>query len=96
MSILLVAPKANVEHPTSNSEHRMQDKMVNISNPDDINPEGGFINYGNIKSQYILVKGSLSGPKNRMLIFTKSMRKTDEQKEMPSITYISTASKQGR
>jgi large subunit ribosomal protein L3 len=41
-----------------------------------INPKGGFKNYGNIKTNYILLKGSVQGPAKRQLLLTPSFRPT--------------------
>jgi len=42
----------------------------------DINPVAGFKNYGRIKSNYILVKGSVQGPAKRQILITPSYRPT--------------------
>lgn len=49
----------------------------------DINKKGGFMNYGKINTDYILVKGSVSGPQKRALLITHPIRptkKTTKQK----------------
>ncbi len=66
------------------------------SNPEEINPEGGFLKYGKIKNTFLLVKGSLGGSRKRLVILTKAMRQTKTSEEAPQIDYISTRSKQGR
>ena len=45
----------------------------------DINPKKGFKNYGNIKSSYIMVKGSVQGPPKRVILLTPSFRPTKSQ-----------------
>tara|TARA_Y100000310_G_C20578458_1_gene761714 strand:+ start:233 stop:1201 length:969 start_codon:yes stop_codon:yes gene_type:complete len=40
----------------------------------DINPKVGFHNYGKIKTSYILVKGSIQGPKKRQILITPALR----------------------
>lgn len=62
---------------------------------DEITPNGGFIKYGNVQNDYILVKGSLPGPKKRLVRFKKSLRKKGF-KEAPELTFISRESHQGR
>jgi large subunit ribosomal protein L3 len=42
----------------------------------DINPKGGFKQYGNIRSNYLLLKGSVQGPQKRQLLLTPSFRPT--------------------
>ena len=43
-----------------------------------INPKQGFKHYGNIKSNYILIKGSIQGPVKRQVLLTNSFRPTKE------------------
>ncbi|MDP3881620.1 MAG: 50S ribosomal protein L3 [Nanoarchaeota archaeon] len=45
----------------------------------DINSESGFKNYGKVKSNYILVKGSVQGPSKRQILITPSFRPTKSQ-----------------
>jgi len=42
----------------------------------DINKKGGFEHYGIIKNDYIILKGSIPGPKKRGLILTNAIRPT--------------------
>ena len=64
--------------------------------PEDVNPKGGFINYGLVKNNYILVKGSIPGPKKRLMTLSYPMRpKRGAQFEAPVIQYVSLESKQG-
>ncbi len=54
-----------------------------IINEKNINPKGGFKHYGLIKTNYLLLKGSIQGPKKRPLFLTYSLRekiKTKKQK----------------
>ncbi len=50
---------------------------------EDINPEEGWKHYGKINTNYLIVKGSVQGPKKRPLLLTKPLRPTkkmDKQK----------------
>ena len=71
--------------------------LLKISDkPEEINPKGGFINYGFAKNTYVLVKGSIPGPKKRLMTLTYATRpKNGAFVEAPSIQYISLESKQG-
>jgi large subunit ribosomal protein L3 len=40
----------------------------------EINPSSGFTNYGVVKSNYILLEGSVPGPKKRMIMMRLSIR----------------------
>lgn len=65
-------------------------------NFEEINPKGGFINYGNVKNSYVIIKGSVLGPKKRLIRLNFSMRKKDNKPiEVPQIKKISLESKQG-
>jgi len=41
-----------------------------------INPKSGFTHYGNIKSSYLVLKGSVQGPQKRQILLTPSFRPT--------------------
>lgn len=45
----------------------------------DINPKSGFPHYGNIKTSFIALKGSVPGPQKRQLLLTPSFRPTKYQ-----------------
>ena len=59
-----------------------------------VNPDGGFIRYGNVKSTYVLIKGSVQGAKKRLVHMTIPMRPTAKT-TLPTIVSVSTESKQG-
>jgi len=44
-----------------------------------INPKEGFKKYGNIKTDYIILRGSIQGPSKRQLIITQPLRSTKTQ-----------------
>jgi len=71
--------------------------VVKIGNKiDEINVKGGYVNYGNVKNQYILVKGSIAGVQKRLIRFTEPVRPKKGVYDAPQISYTSTESKQGR
>ena len=70
-------------------------KIGDAMEVDQINPDGGFIKYGLVKSDYILVKGSVPGPSKRLIILRKPMRANKKSNDAPQINHISTKSKQG-
>lgn len=57
-------------------------------------PNGGFLNYGIISNDYIIIKGSVPGPVKRLVRLRTSIR-PKKQLPAPEITYISLESKQG-
>jgi large subunit ribosomal protein L3 len=70
--------------------------LIKISNnPAEVNPKGGFLHYGTVKGQYMLVKGSVQGPCKRLIRFTQAaMPKKNVPTEQPTITLVSLESKQ--
>ena len=67
-------------------------------NPDEINPKGGFLNYGLIRGNYAILHGSLPGPSKRLIRFRKAVRfhgKKTDSVVVPKITMISQESQQG-
>jgi len=56
-------------------------KIVFISNINEknINPKQGFKNFGKIKTDYIIVNGSIQGPNKRQLFITFPLRPTKKQ-----------------
>jgi len=61
---------------------------------DAVTPKGGFMNYGVVKNDYVMVKGSVAGPAKRLIRMRKSVRPTLAAAK-PDIRYLSLESKQG-
>ncbi|PSQ11203.1 50S ribosomal protein L3 [Halobacteriales archaeon QS_7_69_60] len=62
---------------------------------DDVTPDGGFVNYGEVDGDYALVKGSVPGPDKRLVRFRPAVRPADQPRLDPEVRYVSTASNQG-
>ena len=61
-----------------------------------VTPEGGFVNYGIIRNDYVIIKGSVPGPVKRLVRMRPAIRPKKQSKgQAPEITYISLESKQG-
>ena len=58
-----------------------------------INPKSGFIRYGLIKNDYLLLKGSVPGSVKRTIIITEPARANKRSNQL-QIAYISQDSKQ--
>lgn len=66
------------------------------NNGSEITPKGGFLRYGVINSDYVAVKGSVPGTRNRLILLRHSSRVIPEEKaEAPKIEYLSVMSIQG-
>ncbi|NMC04835.1 MAG: 50S ribosomal protein L3 [Candidatus Lokiarchaeota archaeon] len=69
-------------------------QIIKISEKgEEINPKGGFIKYGLVKGDYIMIKGSVPGPKKRLVRLRASIRGIKDI-PAPEITFVSTLSQQ--
>ncbi|BCU67521.1 50S ribosomal protein L3 [Sulfolobales archaeon HS-7] len=79
--------------------HRRTDynkKIMLIGNdPTKINVAGGFVGYGVVRSQYIVVEGSVPGSVKRPLFLRYPIRKTTDEIKQPKVISIDLSSKQG-
>ncbi|MHA1129440.1 MAG: 50S ribosomal protein L3 [Candidatus Helarchaeota archaeon] len=65
--------------------------------PKEIIPAGGFLNYGLIRGDYLLLLGSIPGTRKRMIRIRKAIRPSGKiPSAPPDLVYVSTTSKQGR
>ncbi|MDP3734203.1 MAG: 50S ribosomal protein L3 [Nanoarchaeota archaeon] len=66
-------------------------QLLKIGNDSsDITPKSGFNHYGLIKNTYVLIKGSVIGPKKRAVLLTQAIRPNKKLiKEAPQITHLS-------
>ncbi|PIZ52133.1 50S ribosomal protein L3 [Candidatus Woesearchaeota archaeon CG_4_10_14_0_2_um_filter_33_13] len=70
------------------TEHNKQ--VISIDNNiEAIAPKGGFARYGAVKNDYVLLKGSITGPKKRAVLMTNAIRiNTKMTKEAPQVAHI--------
>ncbi|KAM0681425.1 60S ribosomal protein L3 [Glugoides intestinalis] len=61
-----------------------------------INPLGGFINYGFVKNDYVMLKGPVTGPCKRVVTLRKSLHRVKDVVEDIAIKFVDTSSKNGR
>ena len=62
----------------------------------EVSPKGGFMNYGEVRNTYVLIKGSVPGPTKRLIRFRDGTRVSAKMDTSAAeVTYISTESKQG-
>lgn len=62
-----------------------------------IRPRGGFLRYGEVSGDYVLVKGSTPGPTKRLVTLRKAQRPwRNIPEEAPTLTAISVKSPQGK
>ncbi len=62
----------------------------------EITPSGGFLRYGQVKGEFLVLAGSVPGPTKRLVQLRWPMRLSrGAPTSPPSITYVSTVSQQG-
>ena len=62
-------------------------------NAKEVNPRGGIPNYGEVTGNYMLIMGSVPGPRKRMIFIRKAIRHNKET-PLPSIQIISLRAQQ--
>ncbi|MWG35130.1 50S ribosomal protein L3 [Halomarina oriensis] len=62
---------------------------------EEVTPNGGFVNYGEVDGEYALVKGSVPGPNKRVVRFRPAVRPSEQPRLDPEVRYVSTESNQG-
>jgi large subunit ribosomal protein L3 len=63
----------------------------------EVNVKGGFIRYGDLKSSYIIIEGSIPGTEKRTISLRYPARPPKTQAEQPpQVTYVSQESPQGK
>ena len=54
----------------------------------DVTPKGGFKNYGVVKDNYVLLEGSVPGPRKRLIVLRSPARAPDVKVLKPEIKHI--------
>jgi large subunit ribosomal protein L3 len=62
-------------------------RILKIGKGEEITPKGGFKRWGPVRSDYVLVAGSLPGPTKR-LIHLRPARRITEAGGVPTLTYV--------
>jgi large subunit ribosomal protein L3e len=62
-----------------------------------ITPMGGFVGYGTVREDYLMLKGSVMGPRKRVVLLRKTLRPQTSRSALETITlkFIDTSSKFG-
>jgi len=72
------------------TEYNKRVMSINSTDENPITPKGGFKHYGEIKSDYIIVRGSVQGPPKRFIKFRFGIRIGNRKTRPPKILKIST------
>ncbi len=64
-------------------------------NGGEVTPKGGFMGFGLIKGDFVLLKGSIPGPRKRLVRLRPAVRAPKKKAAIPRVKYLSLESKQG-
>jgi large subunit ribosomal protein L3 len=79
-----------------NTRTEFNKRIIKIGTKDDeITPKGGFVNYGEVRGDFVAIKGSVPGPRKRLIRFRQAIRPRGRAYE-PELTYTSLRSQQAR
>ena len=93
--VLFSVPQAG--HMGFNYRTELNKRVLKLGTQQDaasVTPNGGFLDFGTLKNDYLLLDGSVVGPAKRLLRIRKALRPKSKV-VAPKITYISLESKQG-
>lgn len=93
--VLFSVPMAG--HLGFNYRTELNKRIIKMGTSQDsatVTPKGGFLNFGDIRSDYIMIEGSVPGSAKRFVRIRKAIRAKGKV-TVPKIMYISTESKQG-
>ena len=92
--VLYTVPRAGQMGYHQRTEYHKRIMLIG-ENEEEINSKGGFIRYGKVRGDYILLLGSVPGPKKRLVRIRKSIRPISSYiVKSPEITFISRESQQ--
>ncbi len=60
-----------------------------------VNPKGGFVSYGLVRNDYVLLHGSVPGPSKRLIKLRDAARQRVVTADKITLSYVSVESKQG-
>jgi len=78
------------------TDYNKQILKISDAKTTNVNPISGFYHYGNVKSNIILISGSVPGARKRLIVFSHAIRQRKVSfAQAPEITFVSTRSQQG-
>ncbi|MFX1365164.1 MAG: 50S ribosomal protein L3 [Promethearchaeota archaeon] len=94
--VLYTVPRAGQLGFHQRTEYHKRIMLIG-ENEEEINTKGGFIRYGRINGDYLLILGSIPGPKKRLIRIRKTIRPIRSFiLNTPEITFVSRESQQKR
>jgi large subunit ribosomal protein L3 len=63
---------------------------------DGLTPAGGWVGYGEVRADYMIVEGSVPGPRKRLVMIRKGLRWPKHRKEASELKHVFLDSQQGK
>lgn len=71
-------------------------RILKLGSGDEVNVKGGFLNYGLVRGDYLILRGSVAGPRGALIRIRPAIRPPLRKPEgKPQLVYVSRDSKQG-
>lgn len=64
------------------------------SKEENATPRGGLLRYGVVQNKYIFIKGSIAGPKKRLIVLSHAIRNKEKREDAPNVIGVSLRSQQ--
>jgi len=69
-------------------------RIIGLGNGE-LTPKGGWLNYGQVNGDYIILRGSVPGPKKRLIMMRKGLRAKSHEKQNLELKEVILDSQQG-
>ena len=92
-SVMYTVPRAGQHGSHQRVEYNKRILLMGNSTEKPITMKGGFLHYGEVKGDYIIVRGSVPGPVRRFIKLRLPLRPPTTKAQPPKIIEVSSASK---
>ena len=89
-NIMYTVPRAGQMGFHQRTEYNKKILFIANEKEQSVNPDGGFIHFGLVPEDYVIVKGSLPGPIKRPVVLRYPMRPKHTKLDVPKVIKLST------
>ena len=89
-NIMYTVPRAGQMGFHQRTEYNKKVLFIANEKEQSVNPDGGFIHFGLVPEDYVIVKGSLPGPIKRPVVLRYPMRPKHTKLDIPKVIKLST------
>jgi len=93
--VMRTVPRAGQMGFHRRTEYNKQILIIG-DNGGDITPKGGFVNYGEVDGGYLVLKGSIPGPKKRLITLRYAVRPPGPTQPLYKVEEVNLESQQGK